>query len=157
MFSSDGGTIFVCYNEMIQVWCLYLDDDNEDHLITLWKKAESGAKAFEFSRDNAMVVIHNGWTNTGILWSIDTDRMCLTKKFDFQGSAGLYFTPDGKYIFVSREIKNQTVWSIAEGKYTNNTIHFLDNGGNHKGFSPANRQCIVARSGNLCITLYVVN
>merc|ERR1712238_227963 len=99
-----------------------------------------------------MVVIHNN-VNTGILWSIDTDRKCLTKIFDFPGRTSLHFTPDDKYIVVNKEI-GPTLWSLAEGKFTNNPIHFLDNGSNYMkhnnlvvqsvvSCSPNNRQCIV--------------
>lgn len=87
-FSADSCVVFICYGHNdtsgIMVWRPYLDVDIEGRLITLWRKAESGAKAFEFSRDNTMVVIHNKMTNTGMLWSSDTDHKCLTKKLRFQ-------------------------------------------------------------------------
>jgi len=160
-FSSDGRAVFLCSNfshndiEAIKVWRPYLDDDDEGRLITLWREVGStlGAKAFEFSHDNTMVVIHKNMTQTGILWSIDTDQKSLTKIIDFQGSAGLHFTPDDKYIVVNKE-NGPTLWSIAEGKYTNNTIHFLDNGNNTEHnlyawcFSSNNRQLIIQELGD---------
>merc|ERR1712161_142681 len=101
-----------------------------------------------------MGVIRNTMTKRGILWSIDMDHTRLTQKFDFQRSRGLHFTPDDKYIVVNKE-KGPTLWSIAEGKYTNNTIQFLNNGSYYtkrdiravKRFSPNNRQCIVQAVG----------
>ena len=177
MFSSDERAIFICCGQhntvVVKVWRPYLGDDNEDRLTTLSKKIDSGVELAvgnicKFSNDTTMVVIHNVVTKTGILWSIDADHKCLTKEFDFQGITGLYFTPDGKYIVVIKR-NRPTLWSIAEGKFTNNPIHFLDNGSNFnkfkdldrlivKSFSPNNRQCIVSPVGssNYYITSYLV-
>jgi len=149
------------------VWRHSLDEDDEERVITLWRQVDSnrGAKAFEFFHDNTMVVIHNNMTNTGMLWSIDTDHKVSYKeiRLDFQGSTGLHFTPDGNYIVVNKENGRPTVWSIAEGKVTNKTIHFLENGSNStkhvvESFSPNNRQCIVVPAGsrNRSITSYFV-
>ena len=161
--SSDGRAVFICVhflngNIAIMIWRPYLDDDDEDRLINLW--AQTGLshgiqthQTVTFSHDNSMVAIRNVVESEGTLWSIDMEHKCLTKKFDFQGSYGFHFTPDGKYIVVNKE-NRPTLWSIAEGAYTNKTIHVLDNRSNTKhnnvvvkSFSPNSRQCIVQGSG----------
>jgi len=168
-FSSDGHALFICYwgngFTEIKVWYPYIDDDNEDRLITLERDLNYDAEVFEFSHDNTMVAIHNEFMNIGMLLSIDTDHMCLTKKFDVQGSTGLHFTPDGIYLVVNKENGRPFLWSIAECTYTNKTIHFVNNRSNTKhnnlvvkSLSPNNRQCIVRDSdtGNPYITSYFV-
>mmetsp|Transcript_58320 Transcript_58320/g.62977 ORF Transcript_58320/g.62977 Transcript_58320/m.62977 type:complete len:116 (+) Transcript_58320:122-469(+) len=110
-----------------------------------------------------MIVSQNNMTNTGVLWSIDTDYNMSYKeiRLDFQGSTGLHFTPDGKYIVFNKNNGRPTLWSNAEGTYIDKTIYFVDNGCNTKhnnlivkSFSPNNKQCIVvqAGSGNRYIT-----
>jgi len=151
---------------MFQVWRPYLDDDDEDYLITLWRETDRGFFIFTFSHDKSKVVIHNEWTNTGVLWSVDTAQTTsILQRSSFHRSTGFHFTPDGKYILVNRE-NGPFLWSISEGKYTNKTIHFLDNGSNYtkhsnllvKSFSPDKRQCIVIQAGsrNRYITSYFV-
>ena len=175
MFSSKDRAIFICcqqYKTMfIKVWHPYLDDDDKDNLVTLWRQTDlhRGLRLFTFSHDTSMVVIRNKYTEKGTLWSIDTDHKYLTKKFDFHGSGstGLHFAPDGKYIVFNERKGRPTLWSIAEGTYTNNTIFFLDNGSNYtkhndcvvKSFSPNNQQFIVRDpdTRKYCITSYFVN
>ena len=179
-FSSDGRAIFICVNNdniAIMIWRPYLDDEDEDHLISLWRETGRRLDFFQkkttltFSHDNSLVAIHKGALidkmveTEGTLWSIDMEHKSLTKKFDFQGSYGFHFTPDGKYIVVKKE-NGPILWSITEGKYTHSTIHFFDNGSNSthhnklvmKSLSPNNRQCIRQElgTGNRYITSYFV-
>ena len=159
IFSSYDRAIFIgCKRDndvFIKVWRPYLDDDDENLLITLTKKQDSGVQfpaynTSKFSHDNSMIAVRDSLKNEGTVWSLNTDHKCLTKKFDFQGNAGLHFTPDGKYIVVNKYNGRPTLWSIAEGTYTNKTIHFVDIRYYTKhsnliagSLSPNNRQCIV--------------
>jgi len=136
-------------------------------LITLWRQENSKPglkKRITFSNDNTMVAIHDENRGKGTVWSIDTNHKCLTKELDFPKSTGLYFTPDGKYIIYNKE-NGSTLWSIPEGRFTNNTIHFLENGNNtihdtqslcRVSFSPNNRQLIIQVSDDRYITSYFV-
>jgi len=154
VFSSNGRTIFCCCHErqsvnmFIKAWRPYLDDDDEDRLITLWSGLLWNDK-ITFSNDNSMVAIHDRHLTKGTVWSIDTNHKCLSKELDFPKSTGLSFTPDDKYIVCSKWNGSTTLWSIAEGKFTNTTLHFLNNRNNKKynnmveEFSPNNRQVIV--------------
>ena len=170
MFSSNNRAIFLCCREenddvAIRIWRPYLDDDDEDRLITLWRQANSNRyykTSTSFSNDNTMVAIYDEYLHKGTVWSIDTNHKCLTKKVEFPISTGLYFTPDGKYIIYNKE-NGSTLWSIPEGRFTNNTLRFWDNGNNTKhnlegiSFSPNNRQLIIQEcSGDLYITSYLV-
>ena len=62
IFSLDDRDVFICRNKMFQVWYPYLDDDDEDRLITIWRHAVDpnfGRKEYAFSPDNTMVAIYN--------------------------------------------------------------------------------------------------
>ena len=128
VFSSNGCAIFICcreqiYGMAIKVWRPYLDDDDKDRLITLWRRPIS-YHTITFLIDNTiMVAIQDKYQEKGTVWSIDTNHKCLTKELVFPRSTGLYFTPDNKYIICNKE-NGSTLWSIPEGKFTNNTIHF---------------------------------
>ena len=169
MFSSNDRAIFICCRKenndrTIKVWRPYLDDDDEDRFITLWRQPMSkcGYRIItSFSNDNTMVAIHDECQEKGTVWSIDTNHKCLTKELVFPKSTGLYFTPDGKYIIYNKE-NGSTLWSIPEGRFTNNMLCFCDNGNNTKHnlstvrFSHKNRQLIIQESGDHYITSYFV-
>ena len=167
MFSPDDRAVFICCNGTIKVWRPFLDDDDEDRLITLTNKSHpsgthySAYNTYKFSNDNTMVVIHNTSTKKGILWSINMDHNYVTQKAKFPAEGVIpFFTPDNKYIVCNKENRPK-FWSLAEGKFTNTPIHFLDNGSNSNytkhnnlvvqcllSFSPNNRQCIVQATGS---------
>ena len=167
MFSSDDRAVFICCNEMIKAWRPYHDNEDEDHLITLCRNIDldRGSRRFIFSHDKSMVVIHNEWTNTGVLCSVDTAQITsFLQRSSFHRSTGFHFTPDGKYILVNRE-NGPFVWGISESKYTNKTMYVLDIGyyTRHsnltvKSLSPNNRQYTVRDrvTGNQYITSYLV-
>ena len=181
MFSSNDRAIFICCREQvmgidlakaIKLWRPYLGIDDEDRLTTLWRQETNSPRTprtnsdpilqtITFSNDKTMVAIHNKSLHKGTVWSIDTNHEFLTKKFDFEGSTGLYFTPDRNYIICNKE-NGSTLWSIPEGKFTDDTIHFVDKGNNTNLnpdciiFSPNNEQVILDVSGDRYITSYSV-
>ena len=90
VFSSDGHAIFICCREMLQIWRPYLDADDDDRLVTIWRQTENnpGYTQCTFSHDHKMVAIYSAHNydqggTTGILWSIDMDRNRLTQKSNF--------------------------------------------------------------------------
>ena len=156
VFSSDGRAICICCNRMLQIWYPYLDDDDDDRLVTLWRQPDNirDYAKYTFSHDNKMVAIYSN-NQRGTIWSIDIDRNRLTHKSDFldflgRNYVGVYFTPDDRYIVY--DTKNGPTFRItAANESTDSTIHVLDQRYNDKrnlvvkGFSPTNRQLIIVQ------------
>ena len=166
VFASNGCVIFICFREyngntVLKVWYPYLDDDDEDRLITLWRREgmNRGFQTVTFSNDNTMVAIHDEYQNKGTVWSIAMDHKCRIQKLNIPTSSSFHFTPDGKYIIYNKE-NGSTLWSIPEGRISSNTLRILDNENNTKRnvgcFSPNNRQLIIQELGNLYVTSYFV-
>ena len=169
-FLSDGHAILLwCLKHKIKVWRPYLDDDDEDRLITLLKqttdfKADlSRAFHFQFSHDNTMIVILDERSNKGTLWSIDMYHKCLTFKSDFPTAARngpYYFTGDDNYI-VFNTAKGPKFWNIAESRFSNDITFVLSDGLTSKyidvkSFSPNNRHLVIEKYGSNYIASYYV-
>ena len=181
VFSNDDQVILIlCYEDntkVINVWHAYLDDDDMDYLITLWRQTSNrvcGAQSlqftYSFSHDNTMIAIHDVYRTNATLWSIDLDNKCLTHKSDFPGNVHddslvrkerLHFTPDDKYI-VCNTNSGPIFWNIAGDKLTEHTMYVLGNGENTiydpmvKSISPNNQQLVIQGSGYPSITSYNV-
>ena len=164
VFSTDGRAVFICCDGMIQVWRPYLDDDDEDRLVTLWRQTDTeyGYAQCTFSHDTKMVAIY-GYKRQGTIWSIDMVCNRLTHKSDFPGRnyKGVCFTPDDKYI-VHNTRNGPTLRSTADDKSTG-SIPALEQRYNNKrklvveGVSPNNRQLIVQDSTKEWSSLFVTS
>ena len=173
-FSFNSHAVLMCGVEgtavCIKAWYPYLDDDDKDRVVTLWRQTDSALcfRAFTFSTDNTMIAIHDFYRDS--LWSIDLNHKCLTQESEFQSEfraakayLTTYFTADDRYIVCNTSM-GPTFWSIADHKFSDGTTHVL----NHKNttkhnlrafsFSPNNRQLVVRDSStqNLYITSYFV-
>ena len=157
MFSSDNRAVFICLEGMFQLWRPYVDDDDEDRLITLYisKLPDFYTNTFSLSHDNTMVAIHEKYEDKGKLFSIDMDHRCLALKLDFPKSTGLFFTSDGKYI-VSNTQEGPKFWSIAKNELRDSTMLVMGTDLTVINSSPNNRQIIVLEAGNFYITSYFV-
>ena len=122
LFSFDGHAIFVSIWEnrisVINLWLPYLDDANEDSLISIWRQTDGdySIARLALSHDNTMIAIDNyGGAKKLLSIDIDNDHNCRTQELHFPGNERLsilYITPDDKCIVYSttNELK---YWSIA--------------------------------------------
>ena len=156
IFSVDFRTIFVCGrvgdSSVIKLWRPYLDDVDEDRLITLWEYHNPGYGGIKIipSHDKTMIAIQDQILNKGWLLSIDNNYSCTVQKLDVPVSYGvpvlLQFTPDDEYIIYATK-NGLKYWSVGETKFTDNECLFYNKRTTNTlrvvNCSPDNRQLIV--------------
>jgi len=154
MFSLDCRAVFICgrcgNSNVIKLWRPYLDDTDEDNLITLWEHEDLYYiyPKIIVSRDKTMIAIQDTVDrNKGWLLSLDNNLSCTVQKLNFPGSDRpvlLQFTPDDECTIYNAN-NGLKYWSVVERKFIDNKKYLIYtmHGLKVVNFSPSNRQLIV--------------